>query len=336
MKDHKAPTEITIASTRDETAFRDFVQRYWKLGVLLAVVASFAVLARVWLASKEEGSADESWDRLRAEVQLSPTLNLPEPSVLARLSDELSDDQAGPWAKALEVSRLLQDNRFGDAREALAQLQSAWPDHPLASLVLTLDDDGLTATLPEHVTAQLDAMEAWEDQSSWLFENPPLPPDAPRVRIDTTAGPIVVGLYVEQAPKHCENFLSLCRSGFYDNTKFHRVVSGFMIQGGDPNSIDGDPSTWGQGGPEEQVDPELSELSHFPYVLAAAKKSGDTKSSGSQFYITTAEAHHLDGQHTVFGALIEGKLTVTAIEHGNVSGERPTDPVSIRSTEVLD
>src|SRR6185436_15276319 len=83
-----------------------------------------------------------------------------------------------------------------------------------------------------------------------------LPPDAPRVRLNTSKGPIVVGLYVDRAPKHAENFLKLCREGAYNGTKFHRVVRGSLVQGGDPNSVSGEPDSWGSGGPARAIVPE--------------------------------------------------------------------------------
>ena len=110
-----------------------------------------------------------------------------------------------------------------------------------------------------------------------------------------------------------------------------------MIQGGDPNSREGDPATWGSGGPGYKIPAEITELRHFEGVLAAAKQGGETESSGSQFYITTGAPHHLDGQHTVFGALLEGEAVVGEIENGSlVEGtDRPQDPVVIESAEVL-
>jgi len=145
-----------------------------------------------------------------------------------------------------------------------------------------------------------------------------------------------VGLYAKKTPLHTENFLRLCREGYYDGTRFHRVIADFMIQGGDPNSRNADaPETWGQGGPETTIPAEITDLKHFKYVLAAAKKGTDVDSSGSQFYITTGEAHHLDGVHTVFGLVLEGKDVVDAIGSAPVTGDRPDEPVVLLGTDVL-
>jgi cyclophilin family peptidyl-prolyl cis-trans isomerase len=144
-------------------------------------------------------------------------------------------------------------------------------------------------------------------------------------------------LYAELAPKHVENFVKLCREGFYNGTKFHRVMRGFMIQGGDPNSREGAPETWGAGGPDYKVAHEESGLAHFAGYLSAAKKTGEKESSGSQFFITTGDAHHLDGQHVVFGKVLDGLDVVGTIESSAVveGTDRPVNPVSIQTVEIL-
>jgi cyclophilin family peptidyl-prolyl cis-trans isomerase len=134
--------------------------------------------------------------------------------------------------------------------------------------------------------------------------------------------------------------LKLCKEGYYDGTKFHRVVRGFMIQGGDPNSKDKDPSEWGQGGPDYTIAPEPSGLYHFAGVLSAAKKPGDKEESGSQFFLTSDPAHYLDGEHTVFGQVTAGQEVVRAIAQAPVAQEgsrdRPLTPVAIDSVEVVE
>jgi peptidyl-prolyl cis-trans isomerase B (cyclophilin B) len=262
-------------------------------------------------------------------------IEAPEPGVLAGLAEELEDSDAGPWAKAIEIRRRFDDGDTEGALMAIEELESTWPDHPLASARIPFQEDGEPITLGEHLRARMAAVESWEAQHPALFSNPPLPEDAPRVRLETTAGTIVLGLYTDWAPKHCENFLSRCREGLYDGTVFHRVVRDFMIQGGDPNTIEGDQSTWGQGC-ESTIEPEIGELRHFRHTLAAARKGADKNSSDCQFYITTADRHDLDLQYTVFGALIEGEETVEEIQSGAVVGETPQDPVRITSATVLE
>jgi cyclophilin family peptidyl-prolyl cis-trans isomerase len=151
----------------------------------------------------------------------------------------------------------------------------------------------------------------------------------------------VVQLYPDKAPNHVANFLKLAQAPGtegYSGTKFHRTIPGFMIQAGDPNSRSEDVTSWGQGGLDYTIPPEPSDLSHFAGVLSMAKKPTDFESSGCQFFITTNEAHHLDGVHTVFGAVVEGMDVVQQIASGEIakdSGDRPANPVTIESVEVL-
>lgn len=126
----------------------------------------------------------------------------------------------------------------------------------------------------------------------------------PIVTIETTEGVIKVELYPEIAPNTVRNFLSLVKKGFYDGTIFHRVIPGFMIQGGDPDGT-------GMGGPDYRIRGEFSrngfknELRHTKGVLSMAR-SGHPDSAGSQFFLMVADAPHLDGQYAAFGKVIEG------------------------------
>lgn len=337
MAKHKAAHQITIASTSEETAFHQFVDRYWKLATVIAIVIAGGILWRTFSKQKERESADASWDRLRQEVSFASgfAVTSPDPATLDSLAIELENDDAGPWAKALQVAKLLEENKNDEAMSALAELEQTFGDHPILSQTFQFEEDGPRKTLAAHWRGRTADIDAWEGSHRFLFENPALPGDAPRVRLNTSKGSILVGLYKNRAPKHVENFLKLCGEGYYDGTRFHRVIADFMIQGGDPNSRDGAPETWGLGGPEYKIDPELTELRHFTHVLAAAKQGSEKESNGSQFYITTTASHQLDGVHTVYGAVIEGIPTIEAIASGAVIGDRPQDPVVIESTEVL-
>ena len=129
------------------------------------------------------------------------------------------------------------------------------------------------------------------------------------VVVETTLGDITIALNDSAAPKHSANFRKLSAEGYYDSTTFHRVIPGFMIQGGDPNSKSGERHTHGMGGPEHRIDAEIG-LSHHRGVIAAARQADQVNpkrmSSGSQFYITVADAKFLDGQYSVFGTVVEG------------------------------
>ena len=123
--------------------------------------------------------------------------------------------------------------------------------------------------------------------------------------IETQYGRIELVFYPDIAPRHVENFLSLARAGFYDGTIFHRVIPGFMIQGGDPNTKGEDKSRYGTGGPGHKVKAEFSDRSHKRGILSMARSS-DPDSAGSQFFIVVKDSAFLDGQYTVFGEVVNG------------------------------
>ena len=127
----------------------------------------------------------------------------------------------------------------------------------------------------------------------------------PKAIIETKYGNIVIELLPDVAPKHVEGFIKLSKDGFYDGTTFHRVIPGFMIQGGDPNSKDNDRSNDGMGGPGYTINAEFSEISHKRGILSMAR-SNDPNSAGSQFFIVVKDSDFLDRQYTVFGRVIEG------------------------------
>ena len=93
----------------------------------------------------------------------------------------------------------------------------------------------------------------------------------PVVIFETSQGKIAIGFFFQDAPNHVENFIKLSQSGFYDETIFHRIIPGFMIQGGDPNTINGDPNTWGTGGPDESVDAEFNTIMLLMFVCMKNK-----------------------------------------------------------------
>jgi len=131
------------------------------------------------------------------------------------------------------------------------------------------------------------------------------------VVIDTDAGSMTLKLWPEVAPKTVENFIKLAGEGFYDGTAFHRIVRGFMIQGGDPLSKEDHPHV-GTGGPGYQIKAEFNDRSHIRGVLSMAR-SQDPDSAGSQFFICLGDATFLDRQYTCFGELIKGDEVLEAI-----------------------
>jgi peptidyl-prolyl cis-trans isomerase B (cyclophilin B) len=123
--------------------------------------------------------------------------------------------------------------------------------------------------------------------------------------IETKFGNMELRFFPEVAPNHVNNFIELAKKGFYDGTTFHRVIPGFMIQGGDPNSKNPDKSTHGMGGPGYSVKAEFNEKPHKRGTLSMAR-AGHPDSAGSQFFICVADAPFLDRQYTVFGEVVSG------------------------------
>ena len=136
--------------------------------------------------------------------------------------------------------------------------------------------------------------------------------EAVDVVIETKFGNIELKLFPDIAPGHVENFLKLAKSSFYDGTIFHRVIPGFMIQGGDPNSKGEDKSTHGTGGPGYAIDAEFNDKPHVRGTLSMAR-SRDPDSAGSQFFIVVKKSSFLDHQYTVFGEVVSGLEVVDEI-----------------------
>jgi peptidyl-prolyl cis-trans isomerase B (cyclophilin B) len=154
--------------------------------------------------------------------------------------------------------------------------------------------------------------------------------------IKTSEGTMVVEFYPEVAPNHVANFKKLAQKGFYDGTCFHRVIKGFMIQGGDPNTKDeSKKDTWGMGGPGYTINAEFNAKHHARGTLSMARAS-DPNSAGSQFFICHGDAGFLDGQYTVFGNLIKGddvleKIATAATE----PPDRPVKRINIDSIKIV-
>jgi peptidyl-prolyl cis-trans isomerase B (cyclophilin B) len=123
--------------------------------------------------------------------------------------------------------------------------------------------------------------------------------------LETKFGNIELRFFPDVAPNHVNNFIELAKKGFYDGTTFHRVIPGFMIQGGDPNSKNSDKSTHGMGGPGYQLKAEFNSKPHKRGTLSMAR-SASPDSAGSQFFICVADAPSLDKQYTVFGEVVSG------------------------------
>lgn len=159
--------------------------------------------------------------------------------------------------------------------------------------------------------------------------------------IQTTAGEMVIRFWPEVAPGTVENFKKLAQQGFYDGTAFHRIVKGFMIQGGDP--LTKDPAAenrWGTGGPGYQIKAEFNERPHVRGVISMAR-SQNPDSAGSQFFICLADARFLDRQYTAFGELIQGDDVLGRIgdtpttRGGGGENSKPTTRMGVTSIKIV-
>jgi peptidyl-prolyl cis-trans isomerase B (cyclophilin B) len=152
--------------------------------------------------------------------------------------------------------------------------------------------------------------------------------------IQTNLGTIVFEFFPEDAPNHVANFKKLAREGFYDGIYFHRVIPGFMIQAGDPNTKDDDRSNDGLGGPGYTIDAEFNDRPHKRGTVSMARKP-DPNSAGSQFFICHQAQPGLDGQYTVFGQVVQGMDVVDTI--ANVerdSRDNPLKPVVMEKVTI--
>ena len=154
-----------------------------------------------------------------------------------------------------------------------------------------------------------------------------------RATVETSAGSMTFEFFADKAPGHVENFVKLAEKGFYDGTAFHRVIKGFMIQGGCPR---GD----GTGGPGYQIKAEFNDTHHARGILSMAR-ARDPHSAGSQFFVCHGDAGFLDRQYTAFGKLVEGddtleKIATAAVAVGS-GGERskPLEPVKVKKVTIV-
>ncbi|MCC6418946.1 MAG: peptidylprolyl isomerase [Gemmataceae bacterium] len=150
------------------------------------------------------------------------------------------------------------------------------------------------------------------------------------VELQTSKGPIRLTFLPDVAPGHVKNFLGLARTGFYNGVVFHRIIDGFMIQGGCPQGT-------GTGGPGYQIKAEFNSTPHEPGVLSMAR-TNDPNSAGSQFFICLGRHTHLDNQYTAFGRVADEESLETVKKIGKVStrGDRPVEKVVIEKVTVTE
>ncbi len=190
-----------------------------------------------------------------------------------------------------------------------------------ASTQSMADQPLATDTTPTAAAAQETSMSAYDNKVA---------------EIHTTAGQIDIRFFPEVAPNHVKNFIDLANKGFYEGIKFHRVIPGFMIQVGDPNTIKGDPRTWGSGGSPQKLKAEFNKIPHKRGIISAARTS-DPNSASSQFFIVVADSGFLDNQYTVYGEVIRGMEVADKIVNApRDASDRPNDPTSITKVVIRD
>jgi cyclophilin family peptidyl-prolyl cis-trans isomerase len=154
--------------------------------------------------------------------------------------------------------------------------------------------------------------------------------------IHTSAGQIDIRFYPDVAPNHVKNFIDLAEKGFYNGTKFHRVIPDFMIQGGDPNTKTGDTSMWGTGGSGTNVKAEFNRVPHTRGIVSMAR-SGHPDSASSQFFIMVADYPSLNGQYSVFGRVTKGmEVADKIVSAPKGANDRPNNPVTIDKIVIRD
>jgi cyclophilin family peptidyl-prolyl cis-trans isomerase len=237
-------------------------------------------------------------------------------SDLARTMLERAEKDNAPAPKELY-------NTAGIAAFATNDFAAAQKYFEQAKEANTLQDKGL------QFESQVEKYTKYWEAEKAIREKEAAANDLPRVRISTTAGDMVVELFENEAPDTVGNFVSLVEAGFYDGLNFHRVLPGFMAQGGDPQGN-------GSGGPGYRIYCETDNPNarrHFRGTLSMAHAGKDT--GGSQFFICFTPQEGLDGKHTAFGRIVEGLDTLARIRRIDPDSSTPMEPTKIEKMEVI-
>ena len=193
-----------------------------------------------------------------------------------------------------------------------------------------------TATTSEETTTTAAAAETTSSAEPAQQEKPMSAYENKIAEIHTTAGQIDVRFFPDVAPNHVKNFIDLAEKGFYNGTKFHRVIPGFMIQGGDPNTKAGNPMMWGTGGSGTNVKAEFNSVQHKRGILSMAR-SGHPDSASSQFFIMVADYPSLNGQYSAFGQVVKGMDVADKIVSApRDPNDRPDNPTAIERIVIRD
>jgi cyclophilin family peptidyl-prolyl cis-trans isomerase len=236
------------------------------------------------------------------------------------------------YEKALRLAKLLEDNNSPEAAVFSIAGAAAFADDDFVlaeRYLLKADKAGKLDAHGKELLASLPAeKKAWIAEQA-IRQKESAADDLPRVRLETNKGTIVVELFENEAPQAVGNFVNLVEKHFYDGVTFHRVLAGFMAQGGDLTGS-------GSGGPGYKIYCECSKPNarkHFRGTLSMAHAGKDT--GGSQFFLTFGPATHLDGRHTAFGRVIEGMDVLAKIQRRDPQSPNPPTPDKIVKAEVV-
>jgi len=273
-------------------------------------------LAWAYFRLKQDGGdAEEVYSELAGRYPNSPEIAIAWIKFLDsanRFSEGIAEIEerkaSAPLSSALSelyADLLFADNRFEEAVIALDSIDSA---------ELSTDPTFSTRVASKRTRYQNEA-DLWETELV-IRESEEINGDLPTAQILTSKGPITLELFEDHAPNTVANFISLAETGYYDGTRFHRVLPKFMAQGGDPNSREGSDAQAGTGGPgytirDEHTGEDIRK--HFAGSLSMAK-TGAPDTGGSQFFLTHLPTPHLDGRHTVFGRITSGLDTARLLE----------------------
>ena len=275
-----SPEERKQVIAAFEQLQKEYIQKYESLFQLMRPLA-----ARIDYQAAPETVTDAK-NLLQATFQQNMYADA------AAIAERLNaSGNASPDVLAMGGISLYADHQFPEAQQMLKQ---------------ALQGEGVTPQVRSFASAAETYPKLWEKEQA-IREAESVADNNPRVLLKTNRGDILLELFEDQAPNTVSNFISLVDTGFYDGIAFHRVIPGFMAQGGDPNSKDDDPRNDGSGGPPYTIACECERPDtrmHFAGSLSMAHAGKDT--GGSQFFITHLPTDHLNGKHTVFGRVIDG------------------------------
>ncbi len=200
-------------------------------------------------------------------------------------------------------------------------------DVDLAKLPASAPDDGIKSVTFKWAGAEGAEAELRVRASQENLDIATLDLAKTKVRLVTNHGDMTLTFRPDKAPNHVKNFLKLAKTGFYDGTQFHRIIRGFMIQGGCPNTKEGATGRPGTGNPGYTIDAEFNDIKHVRGVLSAARLTAPN-THGCQFFIVHGTASHLDNQYTAFGKLESGFEALDSIANVRTGGRQRSDPMT--------